>query len=61
MVESQCGGLLQLLDCLTAEEGLCDRNVLVSLTFYYVNCSRIPHFKSYDIVISLDNVKLLHT
>ena len=29
---------------LTAEEGLCSQNVLLSLT-YYVNCSRISHLK----------------
>ena len=34
------GGLLQLLDCLTAEEGLRGQNVLFSIDKYYVISSK---------------------
>ena len=33
-------------------------HIMLSVTFYYVNCSRIPHFKSYNIANSLYNISM---
>ena len=49
------GGLLQLLE---SRRPLWPKRPVV-IDFHYVNCSRIPIFKSYDAVMSVYNISII--